>query len=285
MKAKVFKTSEAVAMDSGAMEFRDHFKNGASSKGLMSRGKFRSCALTLIGLMFFSLAFAQPDFRKAPKDNERVIGTVTDAWGANTNEQEVYRILLEKAKKEFPNKVIDLRNVEYKTTRTWDPGFKCPRDSKGRKLRSGCEDIPGWYDYFTNASSAIVEFVSPETMMNETIVKAIDKAMISVRAGSRLAVDQISASGGLSKETVNDQLLDILLDKGYRVVAKEYLEKLKTEQEEQQSGGFNEKTTVKTDNFSGVGYFLNVRVNEKSIRIQVINVSTGEYEGNATVDF
>jgi hypothetical protein len=75
------------------------------------------------------------------------------------------------------------------------------------------------------------------------------------------------------------------LAKEYRVVAKQFLERLRDEQREQQSGGFNERTTVRTDNFTAVGYFLNVRVTDQSIRIQVINVSTGEYEGNATVDF
>ena len=53
----------------------------------------------------------------------------------------------------------------------------------------------------------------------------------------------------------------------------------------QGGGGYNERTTAKTDNLSGVGCFLNVRVTEKSIRVQVVNVSTGEYEGNATIDF
>ena len=40
MKNTVFKIREAVATQGGAMEARDHFKNGASSKSLMSRGKF-----------------------------------------------------------------------------------------------------------------------------------------------------------------------------------------------------------------------------------------------------
>ena len=101
----------------------------------------------------------------------------------------------------------------------------------------------------------------------------------------RVAIDQLSVSGSLEKETINDQLIDVLLSENYRVVAKEYLEKLKEEQEQQQGDGFNEKTTAKIDNFSGVGYFLNVRVNDKSIRVQVVNVSTGEYEGNSTIDF
>ena len=144
---------------------------------------------------------------------------------------------------------------------------------------------PPAYSYHTTSNAKVVEFISPETKMNETLVRAVDRGLSKVSSGSRLAIDQIAVSGGLDRETVNDQLIDILLDKNYRVVAKEYLEKLREEQEQQQSGDFNERTTAKTDNFSGVGYFLNVKVNEKSIRIQVINVSTGEYEGNATVEF
>ena len=34
-----------------------------------------------------------------------------------------------------------------------------------------------------------------------------------------------------------------------------------------------------------VGYYINVKVTETSLRVQVVNVSTGEYEGNATVNF
>ena len=176
---------------------------------------------------------------------------------------------MEKAKREFPNKVIDIRNVNY-TSRT----------VTGTE-RWGTSFSQTLYD----CSAKVVEIISYEAKLNETLVKAIDKAMSKVRTGARLAIDQISASGGLSRETVKDQLIDILLDAGYKIVAKEYLEKLQEEQEQQQSGGYNERTTAKTDNFSGVGYFLNVRVNEKSVRVQVVNVSTGEYEGNATVDF
>ena len=69
------------------------------------------------------------------------------------------------------------------------------------------------------------------------------------------------------------------------VVAKEYLDKLYEEQQAQQSGIYNDNTTVKDNNFSAVGYYINVKITETSLRVQVINVSTGEYEGNATVNF
>ena len=77
----------------------------------------------------------------------------------------------------------------------------------------------------------------------------------------------------------------MLLDKGYKVVAKEYLEKLYQEQQDQQSGIYNDRTIVQENNFSAVGYFLNIKLTESSVRVRVVNVSTGEYEGNATVNF
>lgn len=249
-----------------AMETRNHFKNGANSKSQTSRRNFLKIVLTVTAMLFTIVSFAQeiPDYRKGPKQNERVIGSVTSEYyvgSAISNYTQTYKTLLEKAKTDYPDKVVDLRNVEH----SYRPDN----------------------DYYVICSAKVVDLgSSPETKLNETLVKAVDKAMSKVRAGSRLAIDQISVTGSaLNRETVNDQLIDVLLDNGYKVVAKEYLERLKEEQEQQMKGGHNERTTVQTDNFSGVGYFLNVRVNEKSIRVQVINVSTGEYEGNATVEF
>ena len=87
----------------------------------------------------------------------------------------------------------------------------------------------------------------------------------------------------MNKEDYKDEVVEVLLDKGFKVVAKEYLERLFEEQKSQQSGVYNEKTTVKEDNFSAVGYYLNVKLTETALRVQVINVSTGEYDGNVTI--
>ena len=120
---------------------------------------------------------------------------------------------------------------------------------------------------------------------NNNLSQALNKALRNVREGSRLAIDQVTVISNMDRETLKDQLIDALLDKGYKVVAKEYLERLYQEQQDQQSGIFNDRTTVQGDNFSGVGYYINVKVTETSLRVQVVNVSTGEYEGNATVNF
>ena len=237
----------------------------------------------MIGMMCFSLVFSQ-DWKKSPKENERVIGTVMVThpksilnWADEDNNM-VYKDLLSKAKEDFPNKSIDLRNVIYSVSRHWEPTEYVGEGKYRRQTQ------PGYYYHRTYMSATVIE-LPLETRLNEILVKTVDKALSRVSTGSRLAIDQVSVSGGLDRATVKDQLVDILLDNSYKVVAKEYLEKLKEEQAEQLSGSFNEKTTAKVGNFSGVGYFVNVRVTEKSIRIQVVNVSTGEYEGNATVEF
>ena len=128
-------------------------------------------------------------------------------------------------------------------------------------------------------------------LFKESLIEAANKALGNVSEGSRFAIDQVSVStDGLqcgkykpNKRIINDQLIEILLNNGYKVVAKDFLEKLKEEHKQQQGGGFNDKTKANRL-LSGIGYFLNVRVTVESIRIQVINVSTGEFEGNVTVD-
>lgn len=119
--------------------------------------------------------------------------------------------------------------------------------------------------------------------------KAFDKALMNIREGSRFSIDNVTISGNLTndidKESVKDNVIDVLLDKGYKVVAKEYLERLYQEQQVQQSGIYNENTVVQENNLSAVGYFLNIKITDESLRVQIVNVSTGEYEGNATITF
>jgi len=233
---------------------------------LQNRNFIKKSILTLIGIMFYSLAFAQDYNNKLktyfgnPKANERVIGTITatdtgPVGRGSLSPEDVHSILLAEAKKKFPNKLINLRDFTFPRGDTIDGSNSTY--------------------YF---SAKVVEIIIP-------LSEVVDKALSNVREGSRVAIDQISVSGGADRRKISDQLTDILLEKGYKVVAKSFLEQVQEEHIRQQSGSFNERTTAKTNNLSGIGYFLNVRVDEKSIRIQVINVSTGEFEGNVTVDF
>lgn len=226
---------------------------------------------TVMSLMMCMGVFAQ-DYLNAPKAGEKVIGTVTASGilyqNTSITNLQVYKILLDKAKSDFSDRVIDIRDIKFEQYITSNYNYS-----------SGNED----HQY--NASGKVVDLHDPEAQMNGGLSQALNKALRNVREGSRLAIDQVTVSGSMDREALKDQLLDVLLDKGYKVVAKEYLERLYEEQQAQQSGIYNEKTTVQENNFSAVGYYINVKVTETSLRVQVVNVSTGEYEGNATVNF
>ncbi len=134
----------------------------------------------------------------------------------------------------------------------------------------------------------VIESLNPaesKTDANSSLSKALDRGLNNVRMGSKVAIDGVSVPSETNKEYYKDQVINLLLDKGYKVVAKEYLQKLYNEQQDQLSGIYNENTTVQENNFSAVGYYINVKATDSSVRVQVVNVSTGEYEGNATVNF
>lgn len=164
-------------------------------------------------------------------------------------------------------------------------------DVRIRQLKVGTYKSRGFngYEYanyyYGPAVGTVVYIIDPEKESQNKLLPAFNKAMLNVPEGSRTAIDQITVANNMDSEKPKDQIIDILLEKEYRVVAKEYLERLYREQQDQQSGIYNERTTVQENNFSAVGYFINVKVTETSIRVQVVNVSTGEYEGNATVNF
>ena len=212
-----------------------------------------------------SYGYAQR-YMNAPSSDEKIIGTTTvsklyegsksiywtkDGW---------YQYFMDNARQNFLNKSVDVRNM---------------------RLEGDMGD--GWY----HGPASCNYVVKWDVYIKSCLSQATRRSFGNVREGSRVAIDWISVSGlyVLDKDIVKDQLIDILLDKGYKVVAKEYLEKLYQEQQDQQSGIYNERTTVQENNFSAVGYYINVKVTEYSLRMQVVNVSTGEYEGNATINY
>lgn len=249
---------------------------------------------TVLSLMMCMGVYAQDyDWKKPPKSTEKEIGIITDNYyggrvkyytrGKNKGEifedrrvyvsdEKLYENLLYVARnrygKEYPK--LMLRNFKYTITDKNDPSYYSETVSYAIKYHS----------------SATVVIPDAEIETNENLSKVFDKALRKVSEGSRLAIDQVSVIDNMDSETLKDQILDVLLDKGYRVVAKEYLQKLDKEiKDAKGSGYFNPDTMVDEGNFSAVGYFINVKVTESSMRVQVVDVSKGEYVGNATVNF
>ena len=216
----------------------------------------------------------------SPKSTEIVIGVVSLSLEAgsytkwNTGGWKDKRITY--TDEQLYNKLLSEARTKYGNTY---PQLKL-RNFKSAKKET---DHPNYVGVIREYECSATVVASDS---QDILSQAIDKALRNVYKGSRIAIDQITVSYGFNREELNDKMIDALLDKGYRVVAKEYLQRLYQEQQDQlNSGLYNPDTTVEGSKFSAVGYFINVKVTETSIRVQVVNVSTGEYEGNATVNF
>ena len=227
---------------------------------------------TLLFLMINSFVFGQiteitlQEAKKPVQPGEIILKQ--GEWSSRSqSESEMLQIFKDEIEKKYPHQTVVVRNFVYK---------------KRRDVSYGYDHVFFWSDY------AFVE-IPPFLLVKQGLNKAFDKVLMNVREGSRFSIDNVTISGNLTndidKESVKDNVIDVLLDKGYKVVAKEYLERLYQEQQVQQSGIYNENTVVQESNFSAVGYFLNIKITDESLRVQVVNVSTGEYEGNATITF
>lgn len=246
----------------------------------------------LTAIYSFGYAQSDPNWKNAPNKDESIIGYVevtTPESKESRGNGELYILLQKAAKDKFPNHPeLGIRNakVSESTREKTDPYYENPYDPRKEAFEYGYYESSHNYGKITIRSYKVyADVVVPKPNPMKNLLMAIDKALRNVREGSRLAIDQVTVPYGTNREEYKDQVVDVLLDRGYKVVAKEYLERLYEEQQQQQSGIYNDRTTVQENNFSAVGYFINVRVTESSVRVQVINVSTGEYEGNATITF
>lgn len=228
---------------------------------------------TLLFLMTISsFVFGQnitlTEAKKPVQEGEIIIKS--GEWSTNSeSEEQVLQKFRDYINKEYPNRKVVVRNFRYRV-----------------RSKYYYEEIIDSYVFWHNY--AFVELL-PAKVIKQNLNKAFDKVLMNIREGSRFSIDNVTVSGDITadvnKEDVKDGVIDVLLDKGYKVVAKEYLERLYQEQQTQQSGIYNENTVVQENNLSAVGYFLNIKITDESLRVQVVNVSTGEYEGNVTITF
>lgn len=221
--------------------------------------------LLLIILSFvtgLSSAFAQEDLskaQKAPQSNEVILNKSARTSKGYDSDQSAYKAALHEAKLAFPKKEVGIRSL-----------------TKGDVKVNGDGSISFYYNYI------VVEL--PD-YLSQCLNNAIKEATRQISKGNRFALDKLTTSDEqLDKERIKGVIINYLLEQGYKVVAKEHFEKLFKEQRGQQSGIYNAETTVEDNNFTAVGYFLNIRVTDNYIQVQVINVSTGEYESNVSLN-
>lgn len=222
----------------------------------------RIIILALALLLGMGNAIAQEDCskaQKAPQAKEMVLTKSTRTKKGYDTYQAAYKAALREASQAHPNKEVGIRNLK-----------------EGDVKVNGDGSVSHYYTY------TVVELPG---VVAQHLFEAISQATREIDEGNRFALDKLTITDGQTdKEKTKGQIVDLLLGKGYKVVAKEHLEKLYREQQGQQSGIYNAETTVEGNNFTAVGYYISVRITEEYVQVQVVNVSTGEYEGNVTVN-
>ena len=219
----------------------------------------------LLAAMLFSIGdvIAQEDFNKAQKEpqaKEVVLVKEAQTPKGYASPQAAYKAALREAKQTYPKKEIGIRNL-----------------TQGGVSVNGDGSVSYHYTY------TVVELPG---VVVQKVYEAIGKATRGIDEGSRFSIDKVSIAEGLAdKEKTNGQIVDYLISKGYKVLAKEKLQKLYKEQQDQRSGIYNDETVAEMGKFSAVGYFVSVRITEEYVQVQVVNVSTGEYVGNVTENF
>lgn len=213
-------------------------------------------------LFLFNNALAQNNLslaQKKPAYNEKVLIQNAVTFSGYNSIQNAYNGALREARNRYPGMAIDIRNLKKGEIKFTDDGMAENR-----------------YNY------TIIELPN---VVDRALSSAINKALADIDEDSRFAIDRISITNdAIDKKQIRGEIIDILARKGHKVVAKEYLEKLYTEIKNQNSGVYNKNTIVKSNNFSGTGYYINVSITDDYVQVQVINVSTGEYDGNAIVN-
>ena len=164
--------------------------------------------------------------------------------------------------------------------------------SRNNRTRNGCDSYQYAYNValreakqtYSGKNVGIRSLTKGEATFDSN-GSVVYKATREIDEGNRFALDRLNIlDDQTDRQLAKSNIVDYLIGRGYKVVAKEYLQKLKDEIDGQGSGLYNPSTTVKPKNFSAVGYFLSVRVDYSYVQVEVVNVSTGEYEGNVTVN-
>ena len=158
-------------------------------------------------------------------------------------------ILQQEAQKLYPNRTISIRNVKISFYRGDFSGTGDVIDIEGTPLN-----------------------------------RALDRALSDVSHRSRILVTGVSDPGEDRdvRRRITDEVENWLLNHEFIVVDRQELDRIRTEQSLGFSGEFDERTTVELGGFTGANFFLNVRIDDETITVRVVDVHSATVTGIAT---
>jgi len=125
--------------------------------------------------------------------------------------------------------------------------------------------------------------------LENALTSAIDQATTKVTKDTRIAVVQITTTNTSHRDYVMGESGHILVNKGFRVVNRNEIDRIRNEQRIQYSGEVDDKTTVDIGKLAGAKYIITGRIdgtgNLQRLRLRVLDTETAEVVGVSSVRF
>jgi len=124
--------------------------------------------------------------------------------------------------------------------------------------------------------------------IDDAIRLAIENATTKVTQNSRLAIVDITVENDI-KPFITGEAENKLKNKGFRIVDRAQLDRVRAEQSIQQSNEFDDRTTANIGKLAGADYLITIRVDGRGeltrLRWRVLNTQTALVAGAASVHF
>lgn len=147
------------------------------------------------------------------------------------SEKEWYNKIVSDVKRDYPNKMIGIKKGN---------GSICY--------------VGRWAQYEDDYKEYIFDYEIK--ILEPNIRYYLNEAIRNAKDGSKIALNQVIAFG-TSDKNLENQVMDILMDEGFRVVS----------------------------SISDADYFINLKKDDNSLQIRMGNAVTGEYEGVSSVKY
>ena len=222
---------------------------------------------------------ASPYLQSSPDEN--IIGTVRATFesrpvmrvygipvGRDEANQAAYSALLEAAQREFQGNV-DIRDI------TWVMGQRVGRSpmmgftANGRVVMFGSENVP-------SAGSGV----------EAALTRAAGEVSENFTARSRLAIVYIAAEDRSQTDFIAGELEHILRRRGFVIIDRSELERIRAEQHFGISGEVDDSTAARIGNIAGASVVITGRVdgegNLRRLRLRALETSSGQVIGTAS---
>jgi len=124
--------------------------------------------------------------------------------------------------------------------------------------------------------------------IEDAVTAAIEQATSKLPRNSKLAIVNVDAEGSI-KDFITGDSEFALVNKGYRVVDRAELDRIRREQGFQISGEVDDKTIVSIGKFAGADYLINIRADGRGgltrLRWRILDTQTALLAGTASVPY